>query len=87
MLSHFNRVQLFATLWAVVRQAPLSTVFSRQECCSGLPFPSPGNLPNPRTEPTSLLPLALEEGSFPPEPPLGRLNYSNYLGRSEIKLI
>ena len=42
-LSH---VQLFATLWTVVRQAPLSTKFSRQEYCSGLPFPPPGDLPN-----------------------------------------
>ena len=42
MLSH---VQLFATTWTVVRQAPLSMEFSRQEYWSGLPFPSPGNLP------------------------------------------
>ena len=41
---------LFAT---VARQAPLSTEFPRQECWSGLPFPTPGNLPDPRTEPAS----------------------------------
>ena len=35
-------VQLFATLWTVVCQDPLSMGFSRQECWSGLPFPSPG---------------------------------------------
>ena len=43
-LSH---VQLFATLWNIAYQAPLSMGFSRQEYWSGLPFPSPGDLPNP----------------------------------------
>ena len=41
MLSHFSHVQLFATLWTVAHQAPLSTGFSKQEYWSGLPFPSP----------------------------------------------
>ena len=41
MLSHFSRVRLFSTPWTVARQAPLSMRFSRQEYCSGLPFPSP----------------------------------------------
>ena len=41
MLSHFSRVQPFATLWTVAHQAPLSMGFSRQEYWSGLPFPSP----------------------------------------------
>ena len=45
VLSHFSCVQLFATLWTVARQAPLSMGFSRQEYCSGLPFPPPGDLP------------------------------------------
>ena len=44
MLSH---VQLFATPWTVAHQAPLSMEFSRQEYYSGLPCPSPGDLPNP----------------------------------------
>ena len=44
MLSHFSRVQLFATPWTVAHQAPLSRGFSRQEYWSGLPLPSPGNL-------------------------------------------
>ena len=43
----------------VAHQAPLSTGFSRQEYWSGLPFPSPGDLPNPGIEPTSPLPPAL----------------------------
>ena len=44
----------FVTPWTVAQQAPLSMGFSRQEYCSGLPFPSPGVLPNPGIEPTSL---------------------------------
>ena len=51
-----------ATLWTVVRQAPLSQGFPRQEYWSGLPCPSPGELPNPGTEPMS---PALKEGSLP----------------------
>ena len=50
LLSH---VQLFATPWTVAYQAPLSMRFSSQEYWSGLPFPSPGDHPNPRIEPGS----------------------------------
>ena len=46
-------VRLFATPWIVAYQAPLSMGFSRQEYWSGVPFPSPGDLPNPETEPRS----------------------------------
>ena len=53
MLSHFNRAQLFATLWTVACQAPLSMGFSRQEYWSGLPGLLPGDLPNPEIEPAS----------------------------------
>ena len=49
-LSH---VQLFVMLWTVAHQAPPSMGFSRQEYWSGLPFPSPGDLPNPGIEPRS----------------------------------
>ena len=49
-LSH---VQLFAAPWTVAYQAPPSMGFSRQEYWSGLPFPSPGDLPNPGIEPRS----------------------------------
>ena len=45
-----SRVQLFATPWTVAHQAPPSMEFSRQEYWSGLPFPSPGDLPNPGIE-------------------------------------
>ena len=54
MLSHFNHAQLFVTLWTIACQAPLSMGFPRQEYWSGLPFPSPGELPNPGIKPTSL---------------------------------
>ena len=48
-----SRVWLFATPWTVACQAALSMGFSRQEYCSGLPFPLPGDLPNPGIEPRS----------------------------------
>ena len=53
MLGRFSRVWLFVTLWTVCCQAPLSMRFSRQEYWSELPFPPPGDLPNPRIEPAS----------------------------------
>ena len=46
-------VQLFATPFTIAYQAPPSMGFSRQEYWSGLPFPSPGDLPDPGTEPRS----------------------------------
>ena len=52
-MKSLSRVQLFATLWTVAHQAPLSMGFSRQEYWSGLPFPSPGDLPSPGIEPGS----------------------------------
>ena len=47
-------VQLFVTAWIVTCQAPLSTDFSKQEYCSRLPFPNPGNLPSSGIEPASV---------------------------------
>ena len=64
MLSHFSHVQLFATLWTVAQQAPLSMGFSRQEYWSGLPFPPPGDLPNPGIKPMSLAYPALTSRFF-----------------------
>ena len=46
-----SRVQLSATPWTAARQVPLSMEFSRQACWSGLPFPSPGDLPQSGIEP------------------------------------
>ena len=48
-----SRVQLFATPWTVAYQAPQSMEFSRREYWSGLPFPSPGDLPDPEIKPGS----------------------------------
>ena len=47
--------QNFVTPWTVAHQAPLSMGFSRQEYWSGLPFPTPGDPPNPGIEPMSLV--------------------------------
>ena len=52
MLS-LSHVRLFATLWTIARQSPLSMQFSKHEYWSGLPFPPPGDLPHPEMEPTS----------------------------------
>ena len=47
-------------------------IFFRQEYCSGLPFPTPGDLPNPGTEPASPVYPALADGFFTIEPPPGK---------------
>ena len=52
-MKSLSCVRLFATPWTVAYQAPLSMGFSRQEYWSGLPFPSPGDLPDPGIEPRS----------------------------------
>ena len=65
-VKSLSRVLLFATLWTVARQAPLSMGFSRQEYWSGLPFPSPGDLPNPGIEPGF---PALQADALSSEPP------------------
>ena len=67
LLSH---VWLFATPWTVAYQALPSMGFSRQEHWSGLPFPSPGDLPNPGIELGS---PALQTDTLPSEPP-GKLS-------------
>ena len=53
MLSCFSHVLLCVTIWTVACQASLSMAFSRQEYWSGLPFPSPGDLPDPGIKPAS----------------------------------
>ena len=65
VLSCFSRVRLFVTPWTVSCQAPLSMGFSRQEYLSGLPWPPPGNLPNPQIEPVSPAAPELQEDSLP----------------------
>ena len=70
VLSHFSHVRLFVTPWAVACQAPLSMGFSRKRYQSGLPFPPPGDLPNPRVESTSLCLLHWQAGSLLLVPPV-----------------
>ena len=65
-VKSLSSVQLFATPWTVAYQASPSMGFSRQECWSGLPFPSPGDLPDPEIEPVS---PALQADALPSEPP------------------
>ena len=64
-MKSLSLVRLFVTPWTVAHQAPQSMGFSRHEYWSGLPFPSPGDLPDPGIEPTS---PALTGGFFA-EPP------------------
>ena len=66
LLSH---VGLFATPWTAALQAPLSMESSRQEYRSELPFPPPGHLPSPGTEPASPASPVLAGGFFTNEPP------------------
>ena len=68
--------RLFATPWTVAHQTPLSLGFPRQEYSSGLPFPSPGDLPEQGIEPRS---PALQANSLPTEPPRKLQPYSNQL--------
>ena len=65
VLSHFSRIRLFGTPWTVAHQAPLSMGFSRPEYWSGLPCPSPGDLPDPGIEPVSPVAPALQADSLP----------------------
>ena len=64
-LSH---VHLFATLWTVAHQTPLSMEFSSQEYWSGVPFPPPGDFPKLTIKPTSPVAPALAGGFFTTEP-------------------
>ena len=65
-VKSLSRVRLFATPWTVALQAPQSMGFSRQERWSGVPFPSPGDLPDPGIEPRS---PALQADALTSEPP------------------
>ena len=67
-VKSLSRVRLFATLWTVAYQHSPSMGFSRWECWSGLPFPSPRDLPDPGIEPVSIKP-ALQADTLTPELP------------------
>ena len=82
-----SRVRLFAIPWAIAYQASPSVGFSRQEYWSGLPFPSPGDLPDPRIKPGS---PALEADALTSEPSgkrKGSVPLINYIGSpASVKL-
>ena len=65
-VKSLSRVRLFATPWTEAYQAPQAMEFSRQEYWSGLPYPSPGDLPNPGIEPGS---PTLQADALPSKPP------------------
>ena len=64
MLGRFSHARLFATLWTVDHQVPLSMGFFRQEFWSGLPCPPPGHLLNQGWKPAFLMSPALAGGFF-----------------------
>ena len=64
-VESLGRVRLFVTPWTIAYKAPLSMGFSRQGCRSGLPFPSPEDLPDPEIEPGS---PTLQADALPFEP-------------------
>ena len=76
--SLFSCIRLFATLWTVACQALLSMGFPRQEYWNGLPFPPPGDLPDPGMEPTSpASPSPALAGSFFTTEPLGKHTHTH----------
>ena len=66
MFCCFSCVQVFATLWSVAQQAPLSLGLSKQEYWSGLPCPPPGVLPNPGIKTVFPVSSAFQADSLPP---------------------
>ena len=79
-------VQFFGTPWTVAPQAPVSMGFSRQEYCNGLPCPSPEDLPNPGTEPTSLMSPALARVLFTTSATWEGQTFSRFLNRNQRPL-
>ena len=82
-VKSLSRVRLFATPWTVAHQAPPSMGFSRQEYWSGLPFPSPGDLPNPGIEPRS---PTLQADALTSEPP-GKTKDKGTKVKVKVKLL
>ena len=82
MWSHFSHVWLFATVWTIACQTPLSKEFSRQAYLSWLPCPPPGDLHEAVIEPISPESPALAGGFFTTsttgDAPLGRYSWSNH---------
>ena len=81
-MKSLSHVWLSMTPWTIAYQAPPSVEFSRQEYWSGLPFPSPEDLPNPGIKPRS---LALQADALPSEPPGKPLNGCRILLKVDFK--
>ena len=79
-MKSLSRVQLFGTPWTVAHQAPPSMGFSRREYWSGLPSPSPGELPNPGIKPRSPI---LQADALPSEPPGTQETPVQFLGQED----
>ena len=75
VVQSLSRVDSFTTPWPVDRQVPLSMGFPRQEYWSGLPFPSPGDLPGPGIEPTFPVSAALQKADSLPTEASGKSLY------------
>ena len=73
-----SRVRLFATPWTIAHQAPQSMEFSRQDSWSGLPFPSPADLPNPGIESSS--PALKADSQLVKNPPAMQETLVQFLG-------
>ena len=86
-VKSLSRVRLFATPWTVAYQAPLPMGFSRQEYWSGLPFPSPGDLPDPGIEPGSSAFQADALTSEPPGKPLYIWGYCYFSKQSSFQFV
>ena len=81
VLSHFSQVQLLAALWTAILQAPLSMGFSRQEYGSGLPWPPPGDLPNPGIKPASFMSSCIGREFFTTNATWGNVKSSGHWNR------
>ena len=75
-MKSLSHVRLFATPWTVAHQAPPSMGFPTQQYWSGLPFPSPGDLPDPGIEPRS---PTLQADALTSEPVLKKQHYNETL--------
>ena len=84
-VKSLSRVRLFATPWTVAYDAPLSIRFSRQEYWSGLPFPSPQNLPDPGIKPASPELACKFFTTEPPGKPLNGCSISQRIKSSCLK--
>ena len=83
MYCRLSHVQLFATLWTVACQAPMSMGLSKQEYQKRLPYPLPGDLLDTGIEPTSLMSPEVADGSLPLVPP-GKISFRNTGPQKEI---